>query len=319
MSGHTTGILGIYTKRDPEFLHPGSAQWSKMITPSKVAAILGVSRYESAYRLWHRMTDRCEPEPPKDAFDIGHDLEAYAANRWRRKNPGWLLSQGEVQVHVDPDKFGFPCVATIDRRGVRGRARRVVEFKAARNLTDLEMFGDDLTGDCPEDHAAQVQAQMLFTGWTELPGHLLAVGPYFDERIYEIPYSLTQATWILDEVRKFWELLKADEPPELDDSIHTYQCLRARHPDIEQGAAIVLDASDALEYVTARTDFEDAEKALQAAKNRLTLQMGNAQHAEFASTRIATRRAHGKGGVALYAAKSVTPEQIRFLDGETQS
>ncbi|YCU56695.1 hypothetical protein ACRYGV_18125 [Mycobacteroides abscessus] len=103
----TTGITGIYTKRDPEFLQPGSAQWSKVITPSKVAAILGVSRYESAYRLWHRMQGLVDPEPPKEVFDIGHDLEAYAANRWRRRNLGWRLSEGEVQVHIDPTSSGF--------------------------------------------------------------------------------------------------------------------------------------------------------------------------------------------------------------------
>lgn len=317
MTGHTTGIIGVYTARDPEFLLPGSPEWSKMITPSKVAAILGVSRYESAYRLWHRMTGRVDPEPHKDAFDVGHDLEAYAANRWRRKNPGWLLSQGEVQVHVDPEKFGFPCVATIDRRGVRGRLRRVVEFKAARNLTDLEYFGDDLTGDCPEDHAAQVQTQMLFTGWTELPGHLLAVGPYFDERIYEIPYSLTQAAWILDEVRRFWELLQADEPPELDDSVHTYQCLRALHPEIDADGTTVLDAEEALDFVTARRECERAEEAYQGAKNRLTKRMERDKYAEIGGLRIAHRQKSGKSSVALYAAKGVTPEQIRILDGET--
>lgn len=316
MTGNTTGIIGVYTKRDPEFLLPGSPEWSKIITPSKVAAILGVSRYESAYRLWHRMTGRCEPEPHKDAFDVGHDLEAYAANRWRRANPGWLLSQGEVQVHVDPDKFGFPCVATIDRRGVRGRLRRVVEFKAARNLTDLEAFGDDLTGDCPEDHAAQVQTQMLFTGWTELPGHLLAVGPYFDERIYEIPYSLTQAAWILDEVRQFWELLKADEPPELDDSLHTYQCLRALHPEIDADGTTVLDAEEALEFVTAKRECDRATEIYQGAKNRLVKRMERDKYAEIGGLRIAHRQKSGKSSVALFAAKGVTPEQIRFLQGE---
>lgn len=315
MSG-TTGIVGIYTSRDPQFLQPGSEAWSKIITPSKVAAILGFSRYESAFRLWHRMTGRVDPEPPKEAFDIGHDMEAYAANRWRRRNPGWRLSGGEVQVHIDPDKYGFPCVATVDRRGVRGRSRRVVEFKAARNITDIQLFGDDLTGECPEDYATQVMTQMLFTGWTDLPGHLLAVGPYFDDRIYEIPFDQHSAAFIVDEVRKFWELLQADEVPDLDDSVHTYNCLRAVHPDIDPDATTVLDGAEALDYVTARTELERAETEFQGAKNRLMKRMERDKYAEFGNVRIAHRQKSGKGSVALYSAKGVTPEQIRFLQGE---
>lgn len=318
-ANRTTGILGIYTKRDPQFLQPGSPEWSKVITPSKVAAILGFSRFESAYRLWHRMTDRVDPEPHKDVFGIGHDLEAYAANRWRRKNPGWLLSQGEVQVHIDPEKYGFPCVATVDRRGVRGRSRRVVEFKGARNLTDLEEFGDDLTGDCPEDYVSQVMTQMLFTGWTDLPGHLLAVGPYFQERIYEIEFDVSTAAWIVAEAQKFWGLLQADEPPDLDNTMHTYKCIRAVNPEIDPAATTVLDGAEALDFVSAKTEFDRAEEVLQGAKNRLMKQMERTKYAEFGGLRIAERRKSGKDSVALYAAKGVTPERIRFLQGENPS
>ncbi|OHU48138.1 YqaJ viral recombinase family protein [Mycobacteroides chelonae] len=315
----TTGILGIYTRRDPQFLQPGSPEWSEVITPSKVAAILGFSRYESAYRLWHRMTGRVDPEPQKDAFDVGHDLEAFAANRWRRRNPGWRLSDGEVQVHIDPGKFGFPCVATVDRRAVRGRSRRVVEFKAARNMTDLELFGDDLTGDCPEDYAAQVMTQMLFTGWTDLPGHLLAVGPYFDERIYEIPFDASTAAWIIAEAQKFWGLLQADEVPDLDNTVHTYSCIRAVNPDINADTTTVLDAAEALQYVTARQEYDRAAEAYQGAKNLITKRMERDKYAEFGGVRIAHRQKSGKNAVALYAAKGVTPEQIRFLNGDNPS
>lgn len=332
MSRYPSGILGVFTKRDynedhvakygRSWMPPGCDEWARIITPSKVAAILSkpgepISRYESAYRLWHRMKGLCPPEPPKDAFAMGHDAEVYAAVRWRRANPGWRLSPGEVQVHVDPDKFGFPAVATVDRRGTSGSARRVVEFKIARNLTDLEVWGDDLKGEAPEDYWTQVQTLMLFTGWTELAGHLFVIGPYLNERCYTIGYDPSVASWIIAECARFFESLKGDTPPELDDTVATYECLRAMHPDIEAGAETILDPDEALDFVTARTEFETAEERYQGAKNRLLKRMERDQRAILGDLTIASRRPTGKGGIALYANKAARPADIHHLTGAT--
>lgn len=302
-------------KGERGFIEPGSPEWARIITPSKVAAILGepddpVSRYESAFRLWHRMKGLVPPEPPKDAFDLGHDVEAYAAARYRRAEPGWLLSPDEVQAHVDASKFGFPAVATVDRRAVRGASRRVVEFKLARNLTDLEAWGDDLKGELPDDYHAQVSALMLFTGWTADPGHLLVVGPYFNERVYSVAYDRSFASWIIDKCRRFYESLAGDEPPELDNTLATYECLRALHPDIDPDATTILDAEEAREFVTAHAELLDATERFNLARNRLVKRMERDKRAEFEGVKIADRRANGKGGVSFYPNKAVRPEDL---------
>lgn len=280
------------------FIAPGSAEWRGIITPSKVAAILGVSRWESPYRLWHRMKGLVDAEPPKDIFDIGHDFEPAAANRWRRKNPGWRLSPGEVQVVAEPGKFGFPAAATLDRRATRGRARRIVEFKTARHL---EEWGDELTDDCPEDYAAQVMSQMLFTGWTRYPAHLLVLTGWFDDHVYEIPFDGAVADWIVERCRAFWESLKADEPPDLDDTVATYECVRALHPDID-GSEIAYDAEEAWRMLQFAVDVKANEQALRGAKTRLLDAMGAAKTAVVGDLKVADRRPNGKGGVSLYLA-----------------
>lgn len=310
----TAGVTFV-RKGERGFLEPGSPEWSRTITPSKVAAILGepddpVSRYESPFQLWHRMKGLVPPEAPKDAFDMGHDVEAYAAARYRRAEPGWLLSPDEVQAHVHPAKFGFPAVATVDRRAVRGALRRVVEFKMARNLTDLEAWGDDLRGELPDDYHAQVSALMLFTGWTAEPGHLLVVGPYFNERIYSVAYDRSFASWIVTKCERFYRSLAGDEPPELDNTLATYQCLRALHPDIDPDATTILDYSDAREFVTAHTELLDATERFNGARNRLVKRMERDKRAEYEGIKIADRRANGKGGVSFYPNKAVRPEDL---------
>jgi putative phage-type endonuclease len=287
-----------------EFIAPGSSEWHQLITPSKVAAILGVSRFESPYRLWHRMKGLVPPEPPKDIFDIGHDYEPAAANRWRRKNPGWLLSHGEVQIVADPARFGFPVAATLDRRAVRGSARRVVEFKTARHL---EQWGDEFTDECPEDYAAQVMSQMLFTGWTKYPAHLLVLTSHFGDHVYEIPFDAGVGDWIVERCKQFWDSLDADEPPELDDSVATYECVRALHPDID-GSSIQYDPDEAWRLLQFAADVKENERCLREAKTRLLDAMGYAQTAMVGELKVADRRSNGKGGVSLYLAnKNLEP------------
>lgn len=310
--------IGVYTPRDPGWIQPGSEQHARMISPSKVGAILGLSRWESAYRLWHRMKGLVPPEPPKDAFDLGHDVEPFAANLWRRKNPRWRLSPGEVQFVVDPDYFGFPAVVTLDRRASSGPHRRVVQVKLARDANDIDKFGDDLTGDCPPDYWAQVLVEMLFTGFTTHPGHLLVLGPYFADRIYEVDYNeaaQAEADSIIDECRRFWHSLRADTPPPLDDSVATYDCIKAQHPEID-GTTVDLDPDETLAYAQARVEFNQAEEALQLECNRLLKRMECAQRAQLGSLKVARRQRGSRGSVAFYPSKTITPEQVLQLTGE---
>lgn len=314
--------MTVIQRGRPGYLEPGSDEWARIITPSKVAAILGLSRWESAYRLWFRMKGLVPPDPPKDAFDIGHDMESFAAARWARRNPGWKLSAGEVQFHPPGGHYDFPAVGTIDRRASRGSWRRVVEVKIARNQTDLETWGDDLTGECPEDYAAQVTAQRMFVAaaqpslrWSTI-SHLLVVGPYFNERIYEVDYDPNVAAWIIEECSKFWVSLQDDKPPPLDDSVATYECLKAQHPDIEKGAVANIEPGLALDYLEGKAFEKQAKAAAQLATNRLLAALGRAQYAKVGDVTVADRRNNGKGGVALYAGRSATPDAIRHLAGD---
>src|SRR5207253_1394437 len=110
-------------------------------------------------------------------------------------------------------------------------------------------WGDDLAGECPEDYAAQVTAQRMFAKAAQptvnwLPtSHLLVLGPYFNERIYEIEYYLDVAQWIVDECTRFWGLLQQDSAPDLDDKEATYLCLKELHPDINAGEIVNIEPS----------------------------------------------------------------------------
>lgn len=288
-------------------LQPGSPEWMQIITPSKVPAILGIGRWESPYRLWHRIKGIVDPEPPKDIFDLGHDFEDAMANIWRRENPGWRLSRGEVQIRRDPTVFGFPTAATIDRRASRGRARRVVEFKTARSL---EEWGDEFTDEAPADYVAQVTAEMLFTGYTQQPAHLMVLGTYFNTHTYVIEFDQQVADWIVETCRTFWDSLAGDEPPDLDDSVATYECVRELHPDIDRGVEVQIDPKLACELLDWDRDLRGAEKRVRGLRTQVLDVMGNAQYGRVGDLLVADRRPHGRGGVALNLARKNVDELI---------
>lgn len=267
-----------------------------MVTPSKVAAILGVSRFTSPYRLWHQMKELVAPEPEKEIFHLGHDFEPAMANIWKRENPGWKLSPDEVQIVSGAERFGFPAAVTMDRRAARGRARRVVEFKTARDLTE---WGDLFTDQAPVDYVAQVTAQMLFSGYTRYPAHLMVLGPYFQAHTYVIGFDAGLADAIQSECRRFFESLESDTPPPLDDTVATYQTVRELHPDIDAGRVVQVDHESAWRLLQFDEDLKANDRVLRAAKAALLDLMGDAQTAMCGDIKIADRRPHARGGVAL--------------------
>lgn len=304
---------GIYRPGQPGFITPGSPEHTAVITPSKVAAILGVSRWESPYRLWHRLKGITPGEPEKDIFAMGHDFEPAMAAMWRRANPGWQLSPGEVQIVCEPTRFGFPAAVTLDRRARRGRARRVVEFKMVRHT---EEWGDEFTDEAPADYVAQVTAQMMFSGHTAAPAHLMALGPYFNAHTYTIPFDAEVAGVIADRCRVFYESLAGDEPPDLDDTVATYECVRELHPEID-GSTTEVDPVLAADVLECSVEIKDAEVRLRGAKTRLLDAMGNAKLAVVGDVKIADRRPHGRGGVALNLAANNLPALYAFTEGTT--
>lgn len=278
---------------------PGSDEHLRLISPSKVAAILGVSRWQSPYSCWHEMRGESRRELAPGLADQGHAFEAALAELWRLENPRWRLSPGEVQFVGD--EYGFPFVCTIDRRATRGRDRRVVEFKTARDLSE---FGDpDLDGDCPTDYTAQCITQMLFAGpdYRKHPAHLLVMGPFFAHRTYEVVYEQPIVDWILQECRAFWDSLVLGEEPELDDSVATYNCVKQLHPDID-GSAVEVPEDLIVQLRDLKDEISELETEQRGLKIQLLDIMGNAQIAECNGEKVA-RRQPGRGGSVTLVVK----------------
>lgn len=281
-----------------DFVSPGTDEHRQVVSPSKIAAILGISRFQSQYTCWMEMAGRvpggAPPEQTSEIFKVGHAFEHALAHLWKEDNPGWRLSQTGVQVANDD--LGFPTVCTLDRLASRGRARRVVEFKTARDLSE---WGDEGGDEAPADYLIQVQAQMLLTGLVKYPAHLMVMGPFFKRFTYVIEYDQQIADWMVAKVREFYRSLQAGTPPELDDSLSTYNTVRAAHPEIVDGAVVEVSESLWLQVSEANRQSKDTDKVLRGLKTQLLDTLGNAQTATVNGEAVAVRRPSTKGSVAL--------------------
>lgn len=280
-------------------IDPGSPEWQRIITPSKVAAILGVSRWTSAFELWAEMKGMIDPQPHKDIFDTGHAFELALGYLWKLENPGWRLSPAAVQL--PSTAWGFPALVTLDRRASRGTYRRVVEFKTARSLED---WGDDFSDEAPADYVAQVLAQMMFTGWTTHPAHLMVMGPFMRHHTYWIHYDEQVAKDVAAQCHAFYLSLARNTRPPLDDTKPTYHALKKLHPLIERDSVVEVPPGVIEDLRYWRDQKVAAERKEQLYRNQLLDLMGNAQRGAVKvgatmTVNVALRKPHSKGGVAL--------------------
>jgi predicted phage-related endonuclease len=285
----------LYRPRDPEFAEPGSPKHNAMITASKAAAIVGLSRWHSAYSCWLEMKGLIAPEPAKTIYDTGKAMELALAELWKLRHPGCQLSPTHVQFVTDD--YGFDAAVTPDRVA-RGRGRKLVEMKIAR---DWEGWGDvDTPGDAPTDYVVQNIFQMGVSG-IRRPLDLMVMGPWFSEKCYTIEWDETVWNWMVAVCQRFWNSLDNNEQPPLDDSISTYSAVRALHPDINQGESVEIPEALATDYLAALAESKSAEAVLRGLKSKILSVAGSAQYIVCNGERVAARQPHFRGGVSLVA------------------
>lgn len=277
-------------------LVPGSPEWLRHMSASKVAAVMGTSPYESRFSLWLRMHGDLAPQEQTAAMGRGHYLEEGVLWWWKDQNPDLDLNyeHGTTWQH-DTETW----IATPDAIATDGVETSPVEIKTA---ADSDEWGPDGSDQVPAGYRDQVQWQMHVMGAPRC--HVAVLLPFLEFRQYVVEYDAARCALIETEVRAFMASLDAGERPDLDAHGATYTALRALHPEIDPVDVEVPDDL-AREFVTAVTDAKDATAREKAARSVLFDHMGTAQKATWGGSVIATRQAKGEGMPYLVAAKNL--------------
>lgn len=214
---------------------PGTPAHTRMITASKIPAILGIDPYRTQGDLWMEMSGLVEPQEPdddmRDAWAWGHTAEESLARWWQQHHPGWTLNpkrRGTTEIAYSDTDLDFPNLATLDRRARRGDHYHRLELKTSASARKWGERGDDLPGDV----AAQVIFQAGVSGIDR--GSVVALVSADRPqrpRIYDAPADPGIYEGIVDAARAFHATLGREEPPMPDPAL--IDALQAAHTPVD--------------------------------------------------------------------------------------
>lgn len=271
-------------------LTPGSPEWAKLVTASKVAAILGVSRWDSPRSMWHKMHGDLPAESEGTTVQKrGHYLEPAILAWWRDQHPEHAEYRDQPFYRLGDWAAATPdATALLGTEGEADWHRVIVD---AKSVADDSEWGDPGTDAIPSDYLSQVFWQMHVSGVHRCYVPIITSRLRFAE--YVVDYDAEIGTDLERRMRAFYDTLAADEPPPLDDTVATYDAIRKVHPEIDRGESVEVANEVAWMLAHSNAEKKAAEDVARYWRSFALDQMGRAQYLTNDGVRVARRQPDG--------------------------
>lgn len=286
---------------------PGSAEWhaarAKGLGGSEIAAVLGLSPFESRFGLWHRKAGLLGQVEETDPMEWGKLLEPLIAQKWLTRTQqdhglGFALETGMWHAPGRPWQIANP-----DRLLVTAASEPPVSLLEIK----LSLFGDGWGPDGTDEIPPHVRCQVLW--YLDVFGldsaHvvvLIAAG--LDIRTYTVEYDYAEAGELRDAARQFLDDVAHGRRPDIDDHAATYEAVRELHPDID-GTEHEVPGDLAARFIHARRALQEATSSEQLVRSELADHIGDAHRAVWDGRTIARRQARNGGIPYLVAARNL--------------
>jgi putative phage-type endonuclease len=275
-----TGILlGEFTPGTPEW---DAARAGLCITATEIAAVLGLSPWQSPFSLWHKKAGL--PTPPFEsnpAIEWGNRLEDAVAQKIADNHPELTLTRTGTWRHAKREWQR----ATPDRL-----AGRIVECKTSP-------FGDDWGPDggdqVPIHYRCQVIWQQDTLGLFE-PAIIGVLIGGWDYRELCIEYDAMDAEIMRGAAERFLASVRHNERPPIDGSDATYQTIRVQSTGRED-IDVEISAELAADYEIAQQAAKASAAEITRARGRILDAIGNGYRAVHNDRRIAYRTVNPDG------------------------
>lgn len=283
-------------------LTPGSADWRRLITASKVAAILGVSpeNWESARSLWLKMRADIDWDDGRNMAEKsrGHYLENGILDWWCDQHPD--LVNVTRQPTITTARLPWAAATPDAWAGAPGLPSVFVDAKTSRD--DAE-WGTPGTDEVPAYYAAQLIWAMHLTDGLVQEAHIALLTQFLDLREYVVTYDPDLGADMEAACAAF--LVSLDDPaaiPALDGGQATWRAEKRRHPDIDRDKAVELDEDLAAAFVA----IKDREAGVRLIQSQVRDAMGDARLATYRGVTVARRQPNAHG-VSLVAVAKTMP------------
>ncbi|OKH91722.1 hypothetical protein AB852_28260 [Streptomyces uncialis] len=276
---------------------PGTPEWDEAragltATATEIAAIVGLSPYQSRFSLWHKKSGLPAPAwVDNPAAEWGNRLEDAVATKWADNHPSVIPCPTGTWRHADrawqratPDRLIHP--APVDVLTPTGPTA-VLEIKTSP-------FGDDWgpsgTDEIPVHYRCQILWQQDTLGLTA-PAHLAVLIGGWDYREYTVEYDEGDARTLRRAAEAFLDEVEHGIRPPIDGSDATYQTIRVQ-PDGLTDTDVQVPAEDAAAYEAAQAGARTAADELQRTRGVLLDHIGTGRRAVVGERRIAYRTVH---------------------------
>jgi len=266
-------------------IEPGNPEWLTIMSASKIAAVLGLSPWESRFSLYHRMTGMVGDDG-NEQTRRGHYLEPAIAAWFADQHPDWRLEETGTWLH--PERRWQ--AATPDR--IVHLPDGTVELVECKSSGMFEGWGDPGTDTIPVYYRGQVIWQLDTLGLQRC--HVAVILPFLEFRSYVVEYDPGEAQFMRDTAADFLADIRNGNRPPIDGSDATYQVVRQLHPDID-GDDREIPANLALDYRIACAEYDAAELTKRGLTSEIIDLMGTARYATWQSERVAMRVPGRKG------------------------
>lgn len=287
----------------PKTIKPADhAEWLKEredgIGASEVAAVVGLSPWETPFSLWLRKTGQVPPLEENVAMKMGHLLEPVITQLWEEETGGRAVKASARDIiYYDPEHPWRKC--TPDRIAYETlpdgkRKKRLLELKSSSRDFDAD--------DLPVYYLAQCQYQMLVTGIHDCELCWLTNGRYFGHA--PVPYDPEFAEWLASEVDKFYtDCVKGGKEPDLI-SVSDFTIKGSTEGVSVEADSEALDNIEELRQVNA--SIAECEARQDELKDRIKLFMQDAEALVQDGVTLATWKTGKKGRTFLL---KKTPKQ----------
>ena len=267
------------------------------IGASEVAAVVGLSPWDSPFSLFLRKTHQIPPTEETQAMKLGKLLEPVVVKLWE-ESTGWKAVKASAKdiIYQDPERPWRIC--TPDRIayevGSDGKKKKVLlEIKTS----SMDFDPDDL----PTNYLCQVQYQMHITGVHVCYLCWLVCGRTYGHA--RVEYDKAFSEWMVGEVDKFWnENVLGGKEPDLI-SVTDF-AMKGSDP----GTTIEADEeaiSHIMSAVELNAEIATAETALNAHKDAVKLYMGEAEALTVNGKPIATWKSGTRGRTFLLKNRNI--------------
>lgn len=290
-----------------ETFEPGTPEWLRTVSASKIPAILGISPFDSAYSMWAKATGRITDEVKyKDAVERGNAIEPVLLDWLQKKLENSRVRKAPSYVHPDNPNWS----AAPDGNVYEGKRRTPYAIAEAKTAMYGYEWGEEGTAEIPPGYLSQIAWQFYITG-----AKLCYVPALVNMslRLYVVTYEdvaddIEAIVW----AASAWEqCVVTDTPPAWDGSTETYEAVRKVHPEIDDDETAVIDAELAQELWDAQENLKAAEVADKLAKTKVLDAAGRAKRIELPDgTAVASRTARGQGKPFLKIAARKLYEKV---------